>query len=87
MGPRSDERGNVQTPIHLVRSSKLQWGRAQMSAEILTLGVGLLQRRGLQWGRAQMSAEIYFLQLGEVGIILLQWGRAQMSAEIPASQP
>ena len=59
MGPRSDERGNAASQAFtLAGNDLLQWGRAQMSAEIaefakLRAKVGLLQ-----WGRAQMSAEM-----------------------------
>jgi len=34
MGPRSDERGNRKSSLHLEALLELQWGRAQMSAEI-----------------------------------------------------
>src|SRR5215831_17401174 len=35
MGPRSDERGNMTLTIATTIQHSLQWGRAQMSAEIL----------------------------------------------------
>src|SRR5579885_3471758 len=84
MGPRSDERGNIrvsQAARH--RCPGLQWGRAQMSAEIhrdeRSAGSGVR----LQWGRAQMSAEISFRAVhAQPPDSALQWGRAQMSAEI-----
>ena len=37
---------------------RLQWGRAQMSAEISITAGWEVDKNGLQWGRAQMSAEI-----------------------------
>ena len=35
MGPRSDERGNVNRATHCLQSWQLQWGRVQMNAETL----------------------------------------------------
>ncbi len=59
MGPRSDERGNEARLPAAPPVRWLQWGRAQMSAEMaqypITQPVFL---DFLQWGRAQMSAEI-----------------------------
>src|SRR5579883_1417897 len=83
MGPRSGERGNLLEPlIHKLKNLALQWGRAQVSAEIQ-------YERGtpsctaiLQWGRAQVSAEILRLVRNDHCFSVLQWGRAQVSAEI-----
>jgi len=62
MGPRSDERGNGAVLGYAVRGSiRLQWGRAQMSAEMLWARMKSSGSDGLQWGRAQMSAEISLL--------------------------
>src|SRR5579884_3380671 len=59
MGPRSDERGNaVALPHNLPSTEWLQWGRAQMSAEMRELRKRNSWPFLLQWGRAQMSAEI-----------------------------
>src|SRR5579885_3402605 len=59
MGPRSDERGNEARLPAAPPVRWLQWGRAQMSAEMaqypITQPVFL---DFLQWGRAQMSAEM-----------------------------
>src|SRR5207302_7039644 len=59
MGPRSDERGNTAANPNMPAARRLQWGRAQMSAEIsqvLFMGSSI---QLLQWGRAQMSAEMW----------------------------
>ncbi len=62
MGPRSDERGNEFRGIILrERKGSLQWGRAQMSAEIQPRIRQLISAASLQWGRAQMSAEMFVL--------------------------
>src|SRR5579885_162420 len=46
MGPRSDERGNEELVNLYKRSIKyLQWGRAQMSAEIRRIGYVVRGRR------------------------------------------
>ncbi len=85
MGPRSDERGNVipfiQIPYNL---TKLQWGRAQMSAEMRSLR-GASRKPG---GHASMGPRSD--ERGNSGrrlrgrsrSVMLQWGRAQMSAEM-----
>ncbi len=39
-------------------SATLQWGRAQMSAEINPASAAATSTMPLQWGRAQMSAEM-----------------------------
>ncbi len=59
MGPRSDERGNAAQPnVRVLSAARLQWGRAQMSAEIRVPPYRVTAPVELQWGRAQMSAEI-----------------------------
>src|SRR5579875_1183060 len=61
----------------------LQWGRAQMSAEMsMRIQYAAQTTSWLQWGRAQMSAEIYLADASGLFDYSLQWGRAQMSAEI-----
>ena len=83
MGPRSDERGNKSVPEVFPKGVCLQWGRAQMSAEMSKSSCTVLcGAKSLQWGRAQMSAEMYTGAAGGLSIVSLQWGRAQMSAEI-----
>src|SRR5579885_1004342 len=87
MGPRSDERGDASLPVARARKFNfLQWGRAQMSAEIWARRWPSSDSATLQWGRAQMSAEINPASAAATSTMPLQWGRAQMSAEInPAS--
>src|SRR5579885_3613509 len=59
MGPRSDERGNQYTvAADAAEGMSLQWGRAQMSAEIPFCSSKSATAMALQWGRAQMRAEI-----------------------------
>src|SRR5579885_1761572 len=59
MGPRSDERGNtLSEKMTAYLWAILQWGRAQMSAEIQFPTPYLYWPNNLQWGRAQMSAEM-----------------------------
>ena|GEM_PF-3497318 len=61
----------------------LQWGRAQMSAEMsMRIQYAAQTTSWLQWGRAQMSAEMNQNPTNGVAAVMLQWGRAQMSAEI-----
>ena len=62
--------------------SALQWGRAQMSAEIRPIPSLGDSANELQWGRAQMSAEMRRWWRGGCSRTALQWGRAQMSAEM-----
>ena len=51
MGPRSDERGNEEKVSKMPREEVLlQWGRAQMSAEILEEGVRLLREAHASMG-------------------------------------
>src|SRR5579884_2754559 len=83
MGPRSDERGNKPTYCAFGLIATLQWGRAQMSAEITLLRTCRLRPdtasmgpRSDERGNALESADA----LGKME--QLQWGRAQMSAEI-----
>src|SRR5258706_537352 len=65
-----------------VAAAVLQWGRAQVSAEMcFWRSIGRTASL-LQWGRAQVSAEIKFVALAERFRALLQWGRAQVSAEM-----
>src|SRR5579883_2367202 len=86
MGPRSGERGNLLEPlIHKLKNLALQWGRAQVSAEILRLVRNDHCFSVLQWGRAQVSAEIVLDPIGPPEGEVLQWGRAQVSAEIRTS--
>ncbi len=59
---------------------RLQWGRAQMSAEISITAGWEVDKNGLQWGRAQMSAEIGPPMSAMLCRAILQWGRAQMAA-------
>src|SRR5579883_2733615 len=82
MGPRSDERGNVEFCGGRWRSCKLQWGRARMSAEIRLARANCWPCYRLQWGRARMSAEIERASVANGRAHGLQWGRARMSAEI-----
>ncbi len=46
MGPRSDERGNVDGRNALSAEDALQWGRAQMSAEMKPACLPRLQSAG-----------------------------------------
>ena len=83
MGPRSDERGNFgEKRDPFGTRGALQWGRAQMSAEIRPSGIQASAANLLQWGRAQMSAEMRTTSAPRPHSDPLQWGRAQMSAEI-----
>ncbi len=47
----------------------LQWGRAQMSAEMNWIVFGAPLRSLLQWGRAQMSAEIQPFWVGRTSLL------------------
>src|SRR5579885_1365101 len=87
MGPRSGERGNShQIGSALCSRRRLQWGRAQVSAEIPEVFAPSNQLTGLlQWGRAQVSAEIRTDIPSHRRTRRLQWGRAQVSAEITIS--
>jgi len=84
MGPRSDERGNNLVLLaEDLNLNALQWGRAQMSAEIPATW---LNRD--PWDDASMGPrsdergnKVVRLPSGP-GFEKLQWGRAQMSAEI-----
>src|SRR5579875_2734142 len=64
MGPRSNERGNTGAPPHVgLYSWSLQWGRAQMSAEIWNDKPERTQEEGfngaaLKWARKWMPAEL-----------------------------
>ena len=90
MGPRSRERGKVFTDgDDIWPDLALQWGRAHVSAERISLregegGLGL----GLQWGRAHVSAESVPANTSASSRSeTLQWGRAHVSAErcVPAT--
>src|SRR5438309_646589 len=86
-GARPGERGSSQ-PLSLdfLSFGMLQWGRAQVSAEVFRpdrLGIGSGE---LQWGRAQVSAEVPYEMLLTLTLWLLQWGRAQVSAEVRTSR-
>src|SRR5579885_2193507 len=84
MGPRSDERGNEFRGIILrERKGSLQWGRAQMSAEMFVLLVPV-KRAGLpsMGPRSDERGNFHSGCVGSWGSGFLQWGRAQMSAEI-----
>jgi len=84
MGPRSDERGNGQ-PLRKSSqpSSLLQWGRAQMSAEITAQPRNCFQCLVASMGpRSDERGNGLDAVLVECRLIQLQWGRAQMSAEM-----
>ncbi|SRR5579885_110241 len=87
MGPRSDERGNVSFRwLNRRIVAPLQWGRAQMSAEIASgrqreaiIDVSSMGPRSDERGN-----RLTFRAKCELDNDL-QWGRAQMSAEIASS--
>src|SRR5579883_3166700 len=83
MGPRSGERGNSLAFSADMVNGLLQWGRAQVSAEMMNLSYDVfIEADVLQWGRAQVSAEIHHGSDRGARFGVLQWGRAQVSAEI-----
>ena len=57
MGPRSDDRGEQHPRGWKLPTSKLQWGRGQMTAERAWPTTDGLRPAALQWGRGQMTAE------------------------------
>src|SRR5579883_850284 len=88
MGPRSGERGNSLAFSADMVNGLLQWGRAQVSAEMMNLSYDVfIEADVLQWGRAQVSAEINHPREIPALHPMLQWGRAQVSAEMVSSGP
>src|SRR5882724_7976100 len=82
MGPRSVERGSLDRVIDRDRQRLLQWGRAQLSAEVPPKNGACGAHSTLQWGRAQLSAEVSITTSTPPPPTGLQWGRAQLSAEV-----
>ena len=81
-GPRLRERGKecLNAGVHR-RASRLQRGRAYVSAERLQVDNPIGLGKMLQRGRAPVSAERFCASVGETITYWLQRGRAYVSAE------
>ncbi len=58
MGPRSADRGIKDSPSTSTPSTRLQWGRDQLIAELLIREPRVQRLLMLQWGRDQLIAEL-----------------------------
>src|SRR5579885_766096 len=82
MGPRSDERGNLDQQKQQQIDFESSMGPRSDERGNRRYGLPRLPKKALQWGRAQMSAEMHHCFTEDRIVGHLQWGRAQMSAEI-----
>ncbi len=58
MGPRSFDRGDIETLTVPVPRATLQWGRGLLTAEMPRAQSGSLPVSALQWGRGLLTAEM-----------------------------